>query len=102
MKSHSKSTSPQHLERRSGAAARKLARNGRTDEQQLDLLRSRGAGQCDEARKIQQRLFRKEDPTNADKQVGGIDPAEATAALKAFNKSKRPARKRRAVPASLM
>lgn len=102
MKSHSKSSSLQAIAKRASALDRKLARNARTDEEQLALLVARGAGSCDEALKIHQRLFRKEDPTNADKQVGGIDPAEATAALKAFNKSKRPARKRRAVPASLM
>jgi hypothetical protein len=54
MKSYSKSKAT--LRRNEEAEARRVARNARTDEKQLELLKARGAGDCAEATKIRKRL----------------------------------------------
>jgi hypothetical protein len=84
VKSYSKSKAT--IERDKAAKIRLAARNSRTDEQQLALLEARGAGLCNEAQRIRERL--------GATQNDGVE-------IKAEPR-KRPARKRRAVPASLM
>lgn len=71
------------------AARRMLARNARSDREQLDRLLARGAGSCKEAI----RLFERLNPTvEQEQELADIEPP----------KRNRPARKRRARPASLM
>lgn len=88
MKSHSKSKAT--IERDKQAKIRLAARNKRTDQQQLDLLIARGAGDCKEAVRIKRYLFDKAHPDSP-----------VTEGQRQPRKS-RPARKRRKVPASLM
>lgn len=52
----SKSKSKTTIERDRQAQVRNLARNNRTDEQQLKFLEERGAGDCKEARKLRNRI----------------------------------------------
>lgn len=95
VKSHSKSK--RTIEKDGEAQARRNARNSRSDRQQLQLLVERGAGHCKEADKLRHliggKLLAEDD---ADAQARLADEAVDKA------KRKRPARKRRAVPASLM
>jgi hypothetical protein len=93
----SKTKSKATIERDKQARVRRAARDARSDGDQLALLIERDAGGCKEADAIRQRLFKTAypEPTLA-------DDAEALEVLTARLKRNRPARKRRAVPASLM